>query len=124
MAEIEEAKVIKESKVRITYQNLDDAYIPEEGIEYEVAPGCIRTLKRNVYDVARKAHEIMQKENNQQYDPGADDYPEHVRLKCLEVITDGDPLPEGYAGVENDVVGRAVVDFFMLRIYKQRKLTS
>lgn len=123
MAEIEEAKVVK-SKVRITHANLDDAYIPEEGIEYEVAPGCIRRLKRNVYDVARKAHEIMKQENQQQYDPSADDYPEHVRLKCLEVITDGDPLPEGYTGVENDVVGRAVVDFFMLRIYRQRKLTN
>ena len=108
--------------LRITWKNLEsERYIPRPGVEYEVADGCIRTLKRPFYDVEKAASELMNAENQVQLDVNAPDYSPALRLKTLEIITTGDPLPEGYKGVDMDVVGRAIVDFFTFRRFKEAK---
>lgn len=109
----------------ITPENLASLdYIPESGTQYEVAKGCTRALKPRTYNVQRAFDAELSKENIHQVDPDADDYPETVRLKCLEICTDGDPLPENFEGVFLDVVGRLVADFFSLRILRSRQRSN
>lgn len=105
----------------VTPENLSSLdYTPETGTEYQVSEGCVRTLKKRTYEVQRKFDSTLAKENIVQTDPEADDYPETVRIECLKICTDGDPLPKNLEGVDLDIVGRLVADFFSLRILRQR----
>lgn len=105
----------------ITPENLASLdYTPETGTQYQVAEGCIRSLKKRTYDVQRAFDSALAKENVTQVDPTADDYPENVRIECLEICSDGDPLPKNLAGVDLDIVGRLVADFFSLRILRSK----
>lgn len=107
----------------ITAENLDSDYTPAPGTAYEVAPGCVRTLKRPVYNVVLAYDELLFKED-MTAGPNEEGYVPKLRLEMLEVITDGDALPKDYAGVDLDVVGRVVADFFTFRIAKAKKLSA
>lgn len=105
----------------ITAENLGSLdYTPESGTEYQVSEGCVRRLKKRTYDVQRAFDSALAKENIVQTDPNADDYPENVRIECLKICSEGDPLPKDLKGVDLDIVGRMVADFFSLRILRQR----
>lgn len=106
--------------MRITWQNLDtQEYTPAPGIEYEVAAGVTRRLRPPHYDVMRSFMAAMQPSmNGETTDPMAED---EVRMRCLEICTDGDPLPDGWAGVDVAIATRAVADFFTFRIPRPSK---
>lgn len=100
--------------MRITWENLDSLeYIPAPGLEYEVAQGCIRRLRRPAYDVMRAFMAELGQAGDGLTDPEREDL---ARLRCLEICTDGDALPDGYAGVDMAITTRAVADFFTFRI--------
>jgi len=108
--------------IRITYENVDTAqYLARPGTEYEVADGCIRTLKRPFYDVDIAMSEVMQNEDITQTNPEGKGYSPKLRIEALAIITDGDPLPEGGKGVDLEIVGRVIVDFFTFRVYRGSK---
>lgn len=100
--------------MRITWENLDTLeYIPSPGIEYEVAEGCVRKLKRPHYDTMRAFMEALKESGDGVADSDKEDA---ARMACLEICTDGDPLPDGFAGVDLAIATRAVGDFFTFRI--------
>lgn len=100
--------------MRITWDNLDSLeYVPTPGIEYELAAGCVRKLKRPVYDVMRAFMYELAKSGDGVAESAQEDA---ARMACLEICTEGDPLPEGYAGVDLTIATRAVGDFFTFRI--------
>lgn len=114
--------------MRITPENwLTIEYVPETGTEYEIAPGVdgkspvIRRLRARTWDVQRPFDELISKENVLQADPLQNDYPENVRMKAMLICTEGDELPEDYAGVNLDIVARVCADFFSLRHVRMRK---
>ena len=107
--------------MRITWENLGTLeYIPAPGIEYEVAEGCIRRLRRPVYDVMQSFIAELNSAN-EAAKPGDDDYEDAVRMRCLELCTEGDPIPAGWAGVDLTIATRAVGDFFTFRIPRPAK---
>lgn len=104
--------------MRITWENLDSLeYIPAPGLEYEVAQGCIRRLRRPAYDVMRAfmaAYEDgVKPDSNGVHSVEREDA---ARMLCFSICTEGDDLPEGYAGVDVTIATRAVGDFFTFRI--------
>ena len=106
--------------MRITWQNLDTAeYTPAPGIEYEIAPGVVRTLRRPAYDTMR----AFMAELNREMPEGASeaDHEDERRMRCMEIATEGDPIPEGFAGVDLTIATRAVGDFFTFRIPRPAK---
>jgi hypothetical protein len=102
--------------MRITWDNLDTLeYIPSPGIEYEVAQGCIRSLRRPLYEVMRLFLDRLAGVDLSAK-PGDENHEDSVRLSCLVICTEGDPMPEGWTGVDIAIATRAVSDFFTLRI--------
>lgn len=102
-------------KPLITYQNLrTEAYIPEPGVRYEVADGCIRTLKRPFIEVDEEASRLIQKDKELSFNPDDEHYSPRIRIEVMKAVTDGDPIPE--TGIDLQVVGRVVADFFTFRI--------
>ena len=105
----------KNGVLRITWENIaTEVYMPRPGIEYEVADGCVRRLKRPFYDVVVRASVLAKQENVEDLDPQSDAYGPTVRMKILSIVTEGDPLPKDGAGIDMGVAGRAVIDFFTL----------
>lgn len=112
--------------MRITWQNLDTAeYTPAPGIEYEIAPGVVRTLRRPAYDVMRAFMAELNRElpKGEDGEPaiGESDHEDVRRMNCMEIATEGDPIPEGFAGVDLTIATRAVGDFFTFRIPRPAK---
>ena len=106
--------------MRITWQNLETAeYTPAPGIEYEIAPGVVRTLRRPAYDVMR----AFMAEINRPMPEGSNDadHEDERRMRCMEIATEGDPVPDGFAGVDLTIATRAVGDFFTFRIPRPAK---
>lgn len=110
--------------LRITWENLDTEYDPRPGVEYEVADGCVRTLKRPLYDVDKQASVLMARENALSIEPDSDNYGPKIRLQVLEVITTGDKLPKDGKGVDMQIVGRVIADFFTFRIARPGKQST
>lgn len=104
--------------MRITWENLGSLeYVPVPGIEYEIAEGCIRTLRRPVYDVMRAFMDELGKSAPESSNPIAASADEDaIRMRCLEICTEGDAIPDGWAGVDFTIASRAVSDFFTFRI--------
>lgn len=104
--------------MRITWENIGSLeYVPAPGIEYEIAEGCTRRLRRPVYDVMRAFMDELGKSSADNTDPlGASAEEDAIRMRCLEICTEGDPLPDGWAGVDFTIASRAVSDFFTFRI--------
>ena len=108
--------------VRITSDNIKTKdYTPKPGVEYEVADGCIRTLLKPFNDVSIAYDEIMKDEDMSVVDPKKKGHYVNIRLAALDVITEGDPIPER---VDMEVVGRAVADFFTFRMMTFGQLTN
>ena len=102
-------------KIRVTYENVDSLkYTPAPGIEYEIADGCIRTMKRPFYDIVMQYDKLVSREDSSVLDPESDKYGPKLRLEAVRLITEGDPIPK--SGGDIKIVGRIVADFFTFRI--------
>lgn len=102
--------------MRITWENIDTLeYTPVPGVEYQIAEGCVRRLRRPVYNVMRDYMQRLNaaKPNAALTDP---DHEDAVRMDCLAICTEGDPIPNGWDGVDITIATRAVSDFFTFRI--------
>ena len=118
-APVAASNAVSDSVPTITGKNLQTAvYVPAPGIEYEIAEGCIRTLKECFYDVDLAVSTLLKDEDQNQLDPTKPNHPTVLRYKAFQIITDGDPLPKDGKGVNMRVVGRAVLDFFIMRDYR------
>lgn len=104
----------------ITRETLNTDYVPSPGLEYEVAEGCVRKTKPPFYDVQLAFDKLLFKEDLTAA-PGDEGYVPTIRIQALEVISDGDKLPKGYKGVDMDIVGRMIADFFSFRLLRARQ---
>jgi hypothetical protein len=101
--------------MRVSWETIDTEYIPAPGIEYDLGPGCIRKLRRPTYDVMRAFMDAFYRLQSTAK-PGDDGYEDDIRMECLAICTEGDPLPDGWAGIDMTIATRAVGDFFTFRI--------
>ncbi len=61
---------IPDPKILVTWENLTSLkYTPQAGVRYEVAPGCVRVIKRPVYDLQMSYDKEMSKEDSKQINP-------------------------------------------------------
>jgi hypothetical protein len=106
-------------KLLVTDENIGDLVYPADaGVSYELMPGCVRTMKRATIGLDRKYTEELSKENPRQADYEADDYWVNLRLKVVEMITEGDAIPaDAKDDIDVQVMNRVLADFLRLRSF-------
>lgn len=117
-----EGNAVSNGVIRVTWENIATLeYVPRPGMEYEVADGCVRRLLRPFYDIDVAASDLMDRENAFELTTKDKSYSPSIRLLVLEVITEGDPLPKDGKGVDMEIVGRTIADFFTFRTARSGK---
>lgn len=111
------------SDVLVTWRNLDTlSYVPKCGVtRYEIADGVEVVLKRPTYALDEDASKLAHLEDINETDPEKESYSPKIRRQLAKMLFDAEDLPEN---IDLEVVGRAIQDFFMYRIYKRTRPTE